>query len=116
MAQGKLSPRQKMINLEDHGAQEQQHESVVDESVHEPGGPIRGEYLWVVDRARGAAVRVDSWGRGWYAEELPLPGVKCARVLADGGLLAAGGGAVLRLDARGRVACGQGGFSFVADL
>lgn len=78
-------------------------------------GAVRAQ-VWVVDRARGAAVRVDPWGRGWWSEPLPLAGVECARALPDGGLLAAGGGAVVRLDPAGHVQVGQGGFAFVADL
>lgn len=69
--------------------------------------------LWVVDGARGQALRVESdGGDGARAQKLPAAGLEGGWATADGGLLAVAAGALLRLDAGGDLVRAQGGLTF----
>ncbi|HVS12144.1 MAG TPA: hypothetical protein VMS76_19945 [Planctomycetota bacterium] len=75
------------------------------------------ERVWLVDAARPFAFR---FGPGGVPElacgPLPQVGLGRAAALDDGSLLVTSPGALLRLDARGRIAPGQGGFDFLTDV
>jgi hypothetical protein len=75
------------------------------------------ERVWLVDAARPLACR---FGLGGVLEltcgPLPQAGLGRAAALDDGGLLVTAPGALLRLDACGRPAPGQGGFDFLTDV
>ena len=80
--------------------------------------PVAGqERIWLVDAARPLACR---FGPGGVLElacgPLPQAGLGRAAALDDGGLLVAAPGALLHLDARGRLVPGQGGFDFLTDV
>jgi hypothetical protein len=80
--------------------------------------PVRGaERVWLADTTEPFARRFGAHGAiELDVADLPLAGLDRAVALADGGLLLAAPGAVLRLDADGAVAPGQGGFDFLVDI
>lgn len=81
-------------------------------------GPIRGEErIWIADVERPVVRR---FGPGGTIEldcgNLPVPGAERIVAWTDGGALLASPGAILRLDRRGRLLPGQGGFDGLVDL
>lgn len=72
--------------------------------------------VWVLARDAPCVTRLDRAGGRLFARAaLPVRGFTAARAVG-GGLVAATPDALLALDARGRVVCGQGGFDYVAAL
>ena len=75
------------------------------------------ERVWIVGASRPLAFRFGPGGVPELASgPLPQVGLGRAAALDDGGLLVTSPGALLRLDARGRIATGQGGFDFLTDV
>ena len=80
-------------------------------------GPVVAEQRIWIAAGDGSAVRCFGRDGALELERPALPAVACTRVLADGegGVLLLAVGAVLRLDRRGRLAPGQGGFACLVD-
>jgi hypothetical protein len=80
--------------------------------------PVPGEErVWVVDATAPLARRFGPGGTLEIAgAQLALAGAERARALAGGGALFPAAGALLRLDAQGIAAPGQGGFDFLVDV
>lgn len=80
--------------------------------------PVPGEErVWIADSTEPIVRR---FGPGGVIEldrrDLPLLGLDRAAAWIDGGALLAAPGAILRIDAAGRILPGQGGFAFLVDL
>lgn len=68
--------------------------------------------LWVLDRDRGRALRVDPASGAIVGDVvLPVEALEAGWSTVDGGVLVASPGVLLRLDAEGELMYGQGGFA-----
>lgn len=84
-----------------------------------PGLLVGSSAIWLYSRRRAWVERrhpEDGHRLGRGRAGLPHGVVDAGAADGKGGAIFAAGGALLRLDARGRVAPGQGGFRYVSDL
>lgn len=72
--------------------------------------------VWVADSSGARVRRYGPTGQLDFEVPVALFGPDRPLALADGGVLCAAPGAILRLDANGQVLPGQGGFSWLSDL
>jgi hypothetical protein len=81
-------------------------------------GAVVGEQrIWIVDAERSVVRRFGPGGKlELECADLPIPGAERVVSWRDGGVLLVSPGAILRLDRRGRLLPGQGGFDYLADL
>ncbi len=94
---------------------ELRHATLLDLQRPMLAGGATERWLWVLDRDRGRALRLDPVSGVIVRDvELPVQALVAGWSTLDGGVLVASPGALRRVDGEGVVRSGQGGFAYLA--